>query len=176
MSTEPGFTNADNIHFTVVPPGCSLRNSPWTNGLSRLSVVNNWDNILLANFHLSWKRGKADCTRLWKEFLNWNKLLENRLNTTSDSKCEALNEHWLELEQYCSNCLHFPVDIFVQVPPPYPPSTNISQAHLCDAVHCGTLEKNRGKVLFPIFFFIFLLFYCFSFPFFQKRYRVFFIP
>ena len=134
VSTEPVLTDVDKIRFTVVPPGCSLLNSsPWINGLSRLSVVNNWHNILPANFHLSWKRGKTDCTRSWDAFLNWEMLLENRLNTALDSTCEARNEDWLKPERCCSNRLNLPVDILY-----LPRQTKYSQAHRLGAVHGGT--------------------------------------
>ena len=103
MSTESGFTNVDNIHFTIVPPGCSLLNSPWINGLSRLSVVNNCVSILPTKFYLSWKREKPGCTRSWRTFLNWKTVLENRLDTASNIKYEARDEDRLESEQYCSN-------------------------------------------------------------------------
>ena len=155
MSTESGFTSVDDIHFTIVPPGCSLLNSPWINGLSRLSVVNNCVSILPAKFYLSWKRGKPGCTRSWRTFLNWKTVLENRLHTASNIKYEARDEDRLESEK---NCLNWPADILY-----LPRQLSVRRTCLAQCM-VGMVGETAGKLLIFPWIFIYFSFYWFSFP------------
>ena len=130
MSTEPGSANVDKTHFTVVPPGCSLLNSPWINGLSRLSVVNKWHNILPANFHLSWKRPETTKDRLHALL---ERIFELRNAARKSSEYNIRFQVWstqrrrIRTRTVLFKLLEFAGRHFV------PPSTNISQAHYLSA-------------------------------------------